>query len=812
MKPIYHKKNAAILLCILLSLFAAVSAPAQESVLHDITATQDVSGSLPPKVLMRTMTQSYCTYYDFAIKDGKIYAKEKGNAEWKLFLKTGLPFSGSGSGKDVFDPPAAICELCCDADSLCAFDQDGVMYSCFISKTAPQKPFRWRKLCGFPRENYLVQNDLVVEKRGWSMGCRRGEILWYEDRYGNQHHYGTMGLETFYFLTKDGQHIRFTDSGLPTDFSRSIQGPEEGRFVAENISVSGDTIFLIGDRGSMYTRLIDFDTMGCDPVFFQYTYEKLPQYSAGTDYISNYAPWALPAEDWFKQPKIKLSGSARLSKIISIAQTGRGNAARELRVAGTDASGRIGYYHKMLFDAEWLFSPAELVIADEFFLENKAEAGEETTFSYRGYISKNSNKLAGYSCMVEGAALSSEDRCTLTISHGEESFSCALYPVEKWTYIRRYNPGFDGTPRYYFITAEIDEWKLSRYSKDFRQLLEDLFKDRHLKLFDFSAEASTQYYQIDILGGATSFRGVTGQDAYTLFMTCDGNADAQPFVYKAGKSMELGGIGNPLSEDLVLAPKEFYTAADSEEIAQKLENNKAYRKNLEEMSKAQKKYHEKAVRSRWGFSFFDIVSRITFLNKVNFPKIKQVTSYMGDLLTANASLYGDLIAYMDWAYPSVLDLLDLRLAAYSRLLDSLENGEGSAALDSGFHESLIGYYDDIAFPHHAVQGEEATLDMLEISPQFACFVLQKADGTVILIRPEDVPQTVAENDAPYKFRATFTMVSLAKNARHAPPDNENVIADIDSYQGELRWDGKTVRIYIKNAIFTKKLLFAGSAE
>ena len=793
-------------LYIVLAFLFVLPACAEESLLHDITATQDVSGSLPPRVFMRTLTQSYCAYYEFVISEGKIYAKEKGESEWKPFLKTGLPFSKSNGGKDAFEPPAAICELCCDADSLCAFDEDGVMYSCFISKTAPQKPFRWRKLCGFPRENFLVQNDLVKDKRGWSMGCRRGEILWYEDRYGNQHHYGTMGLETFYFLTKDGQRIRFTDSGLPTDFSRSIQGPEGGRFIAENISVSGDTIFLIGDRGSMYTRLIDFDTMGCDPVFFQYTYEKLTQYSSGTDYLSNYSPWALPAEDWLRQPSITLSGAARISKVISIAQTGRGNAARELRVAGTDASGTVGYYHKMLFDSEWLFSPAPLTIAEEFFLKGGAELGEDVTFSYRGYISKNNNRLAGYTCTLSGAALSSEDRCTLTLSKGDESFSCALYPVEKWTYIRRYNPGFDGTPRYYFITAALDEWSFSSYSKDFRRLLETLFKGRNLKLFDFAAEASTEYYQIDIAEG-----GVARQNVYTLFMTGSDEGNVRPFVFKAEKSMRLAGIGDPLSADLVLSQKELYSDADREEISVKLAANKEYLSRLHETKKEQKKFHEKALRSRWEFSFFDVVSRITLLNKVNFPKIKQVTSHLGDLLSANASLYGDLIAYMDWAYPSVRELLDLRIEAYSRLLDAVELG-GSAALDGSFHETLLGYYDDIAFPRHAVQGDAATLDMLEISPQFACFLLQKADGTVILIRPENVPHTVRECDAPYKFKATFTMVSLAENARHSPPDNENVIADIDSYQGELLWDGRTVRVYVKNAIFTKKLLFSGSGS
>ena len=80
------------------------------------------------------------------------------------------------------------------------------------------------------------------------MGCRRKDVLYHTDIYGNEHHYGTMGLETIYFLTEDGLHIRFTDSGLPADFSRQIQVPLNGRFISESLSASADTIFLIGAK------------------------------------------------------------------------------------------------------------------------------------------------------------------------------------------------------------------------------------------------------------------------------------------------------------------------------------------------------------------------------------------------------------------------------------------------------------------------------------------------------------------------------------------------------------------------------------
>ena len=218
--------------------------------LVDVTDIQDVSGFLPDEVFIRTMTQSYCKYYSFVLVDGRIYARKTGESEWKLFLKTGLPFSKSLKKKDRFDSPSFIREICADADSLYAFDSDGYLYICYLTDVegGKEKSLRWHKIFGFPKNSYLLQNELVENKRGWSMGARRAGVLWYEDIYGNEHHFGTMGLETVYFLTEDGQGIRFTDSGLPPDFSRSIQCPLEGRFISQHISVSGDTIFLIGDK------------------------------------------------------------------------------------------------------------------------------------------------------------------------------------------------------------------------------------------------------------------------------------------------------------------------------------------------------------------------------------------------------------------------------------------------------------------------------------------------------------------------------------------------------------------------------------
>ncbi len=809
-----HKVLVCILSFTLAFLPCFLGAEETERVLYDITASQDVSGKFPDTVYIRTRTQSYCKYFEFVLSDGKIYAKRPGEKKWELFLKTGVPFTDILKDNAWFPTVKEVCEICCDADNIYAIDEQGIMYYCFIDSSAPVKTFFWQRLSGFPKNKYIKLNDLVTDMRGWSSGTRRRDILWYEDIYGIQHHWGTMGLETHYFLTGDGQHIRFTDSGLPTDFSRTIQNPENGTFIAENISVSGDTIFLIGSKGNMYTRLIDFDTMGCDPMWFQYTYDKLTKSSTGKDYISNYTPWALPSEDWAKQVKIPLKGKARLSKMISIAQTGRGNYARELRVAGTDEHGTIGYYHKMLFDTKWEFQEAPLVIQDNQYLDStRPERGESYVADYQGLVYRNNSIIDGVVCRITNVGLDSEDRCTLSLENGNEVFKCKVYPVEKWTYIKRYNPGRDGTPRYYFITAELDENQLLSYSPEFRGLLTDIFKEKHHKLFAFSVEATEVYYQIQVEGYEPHLLiGGNAKHSYTFFMTQDGKNCTNPFLLKQGNSLAQFGIADPLSDNLVLLENHAYTRADAEEIKAKIEANKTFAGQLRAITEENRKSFNSVNMSRWGYRLADLITRITFLNKINFPKIKQMTSFGNDVMTTSFAVYNDIATYTDWTFPSVLELTELRETYYTKLLDAVNAPDSQtegATLPPHFHNSFTGFYKDLQLGTHLTDSESGdTLEMFDVGTMFPWFILKKKDGTVLLVRLKNFTKTVLSGKTPYLFEASFRLINLPdKNLSKRV--NNDFMKDINLYTGQFEWNGNTVRLYVKNAVFTKRLLFKG---
>ncbi|MDR0630092.1 MAG: hypothetical protein LBG24_10745 [Treponema sp.] len=189
--------------------------------------------------------------------------------DWTLFEKNGLPHN---SGKPGFKKTEKITEISADADELAALACDGAFYRYCFDKTIVHASKLWFDRQGWPRKERLFMDTETARNRAWAMGKRNAQVLYYEDRFGNQHYNGTMEIATTYVLMEGGQEIRYADTGLPCDFSRNYIGPERGAFKASALSASASTMFVINEAGEMYTRLADFDVVGCDPMFFKYTY------------------------------------------------------------------------------------------------------------------------------------------------------------------------------------------------------------------------------------------------------------------------------------------------------------------------------------------------------------------------------------------------------------------------------------------------------------------------------------------------------------------------------------------------------------
>lgn len=794
--------------------------------LSDITLNENVNGTYPDSVFVKSLTQTFCKGYSFMLRDGKIWIKEDGDQQWSLLLKTGLPFSKKSQNipnSGWFEQPARICEIGADGDCLFAFDENGFMYNLYTQNSTTEKPFTWVGIFGWPNKVPLSQNNpLIKNKRGWAMGVRRKDILWYEDRFGNQHHYGTMGLETLYFLTGNGQEIRFTDSGLPCDFSHSILGPERGSFTARNISVSGDTIFLIGDDGSMYTQLIDFDTMGCDPMFFKYTYVAEKQKYAGSDYRSNFTPWGLPNEDWKKQPAIPLAGRARLSRFISISQNGQGNNARELRVAGSDSSGSPGYYSKQISNDSWKFIPASVVLHEKDYLTGSSEQGKKKEYAYSGYLLKDTNMVPGIRCSVSDFTMTSCGSCTLTVSKKTgsktESKQFAIDLVEMWTYMVRLDPGFDGTPKHFFATALFSQDECSSGDSEFDAILKDIFSGKSTKLFAFSCEATDKYVQLDTTGESKT--------PYIFFLNTYGGTYS-PSVYKSVSVLEQPIFSKYDESDLILTDKTFYTPFDIPVIKKVIANNADYIEMLNNEIAAYDSYRVNTNVSRWGYNAMDLITSITLLNHIDFPKIKTMTRFGDQLMNTNARNFRDMYEYRSFTYPQLIELVQVRISCYMALQKELYSGTAKAYPDSRLKNTFPEYFDAVHIPHF-LEGDSpsakvsATIEQISevpIFPGFLVTVNTEGEQTKVFIKVTDAAHTVyarpmfsntlsaLERD-PLEFSASFYPLSNNRSVLE-PVAGIKLLARKD---GKMIWNGKTLIIKSCNKVFGGDTLFEGTVK
>ena len=764
-----------------------------------VFAESDINGNLPRHVFVATLTQTFSRGYEFCLADGKIMMKKAGSENWALFQGTGLPFPKKRRIAPVerFDIPKKIVEIAADDDMLLAFDDEKKMFVCPIASNRVDKKFVWTNGFGWPEKNQLVQNDLVANKRGWATGTRRSSIEWYTDRFGNEHNWGTMGVTTVYFLCENGREIRFTDSGLPTDLSDTILGPERGSFVAQNISASGSTLFLIGDDGTMYTRLIDYDTMGSDPMFFKYTYIAEKQPYKGSDYRSNFTRWGLPNEDWYKQPDIALSGSARLTKYISIFQNGKGNDARVLRVAGTDPEGASGFYYKNLIDPQWRFEPSPLVLPASAFLSGtKAEGDKKNEYAYAGTVAQNGKTLSDVSCSVNDMTLTSEGSCTLVVKSGGEEKSIPLYLVTMWTYMTRYNPVFDGTPKSFFVTPHFIEADISAQNKTLDTLLKNVFGGKNLDLFSATATAWGPYLV---------FTFGKKPNEYTMTLNATKVSAAEFKKEQAASSVQTETIRT-------LDTEKTYTQSDVPLIDGIIRENE---KVIAEADVQMKTYLKNAARSelsRWGYNIFDTIAAVTMLNRVDVPKIKTMTSFGGQLMAQNADNFKFISMFELYTNPYKISAAQNIIGECNSLKNRIAES-GSARTDAFFKNTYGDYFDaahipDVTYGTVTYKKKRYETTIRRISSSLPVLRMEYADETnaqSVIIEFPSLVDDIKKETEPFSASVVFRVISGGGSAFI----KTGIRSYILSRTGTYTWDGKEAKIEVNKSLTERLPLFAG---
>jgi hypothetical protein len=323
-------------------------------------------GLLPAHIYLRTQTDTFNRFYEFATRGGEIYGRLIDSTDpWR---QVPLPpcFDGHVSGISLDDD-----EMITLDDARRIYTMDGALKS--------PVGFNWTSRWGTPfwsGPGYTLPDRVIAWS--WSVISPIEDKHW-TDPAGNHRQIGDGKVSHIWSLRSGGQRLTFNDPWLPLDESYEMCGPLRGRFRAVNLSASGSEIFVIGSHGDMWTRLYDFDLSGHDGFFFQYSYDD--QRGKGDN-----APIQLPAEPWRQQPKIP----GKITSAISVEKTGIDAVHRILRVEG-ERDGNTGYWERDIAQpaaAGWTFHETGLPLSRKL-LDNPAgdtsvvDAGPAEDFHYR---------------------------------------------------------------------------------------------------------------------------------------------------------------------------------------------------------------------------------------------------------------------------------------------------------------------------------------------------------------------------------------------------------------------------------------------
>jgi hypothetical protein len=780
------------------------------STYQSIPSGEDINGSFPEAVYIKTRTQTFNSYHYYILKDGLIWYKgitaDSGPQDWALFMETGLPHNYNDQ---YFQYPEYVAEISADADELAALSNDGRFYRICQDWIFSRATKKWLDKQGWPELDSLYMDPRTGRNKAWALGKRNDQVKYYEDPFGNQHHNGTQEIVTTYVLLENGQEICYADTGLPGDFSRNFGGPERGAFKAEALSASASTLFLINNAGEMYTRIVDFDIAGSDPMFFKYTYIPYKSEIPGTNYRSNLTPWALPPEDWQSQPAIPLKGKAAITRYITILQNGQGNAARELRVAGYNEQGETGYWSKAIFAPDWTFVPAPLYFPKDVVLFNPedssggsdakkpGERGPSQDVSMRGNLWNGDTMEAEWEYEIPNFNIL-EGSCFLRIFWRGETCTVILHPIEMWTYLRRdYLPGRTGPPKIFFVTLEIPENAMDGLSQGFQDQLNGKFKAQDKVLFHYIMEASSDYIMM---------RDNSGRNLVLTNGALTGTFPENRYAWFFHGYDEIARYNSP---ELTVQEQPAYTREQYAEIWRKSETNLQFKQELEDRIIEYRTIKKSAFKLDMVYSNFDFISRITLLNFIDIPKIYTITRFGKKILTVNKT-YTDLISdNRIWIDTKLIELLNTRIKTYNDAAARLAQGERTVVFPAGFAETAAGYWSGAGLPFEMrgsfgsgsdTRAASLTGDLLEQG--FFGWLLKIGDGESLfslLVEPEDAAKTILSRhnktaqEEPYRFKGSLSVNSInlegegrayfSRTIGSLHRSNERVKVDI-SFDGE----------------------------
>ena len=273
--------------------------------------------------------------------------------------------------------------------------------------------------------------------------------------------------------------------------------------------------------------------------------------------------------------------------------------------------------------------------ADSFLdttLDKSSLRRERQEIEYRGTCGKYIVEVPDF--------VMSEGECTLKITCGDETAEITMYPLEMWTYTYRLDPGFDGTPKCFFVTFSLEGLDSQNLSDSFYNELKKMFADKHLTLYSSRAEATQDYLHILIPD--------TPEGDISFLLKTEKAKKIKPDSFKYTFIYQKPVV------DLYMSPE--LTSPDA------VDKNKKYLKLLKKGKKLGKSLNRSAIMASGFYQLFDAFTATTMLNKLDFPKIKTVTMFGDKLVEENRVLYTQIKKNHMLIYGHLEELVKARIA------------------------------------------------------------------------------------------------------------------------------------------------------
>lgn len=638
------------------------------------------------KIYFRTTQESFSYESEYLLWKGKIWTRENHarnkDSKWELFDGKGVPH---GENAKSFKKGDYIVSFAQEATMLVAVSNRQRIY---LWQPTIKVDTTWEEEHGAPFADsvYLPAHkdwtfSLSLTKADYKRLTPMHDIVsYYEDPIGNKIEFGFTA--TVYTLDPDGQKIRYWDTGLPASFDRAFPTPERGQFKAEKLAAAGSTLMVIDKSGRIFTRMYDYEiNTGCPGLRWTYDKEWAKTFKTKGKEVKTLFDGirTLPLESWVPHANIPLIGKASITSKISIILTGKGNAARQLRVQGTNEKGKFGYYYKKLNDKKWKFK-----ITDEIFKKNisldinsKVKLGRKLDKTYTGSLLQNGKSPLKIE-LVDFYYFN--DRATLRVYYPpKKHFDMTLYTVDSWaaTVNRKFDPwmvgNINGVPKNLQGTLEIPKSILNSKHPKVKKIIDTYFRRFHLATFAFDISAD------DMKVSLQSRR--FSRDSY------DGYLD---YGYKTPISAELTNI-NPLlapeellhgysfmatKPSLIIDDPEFLTSKDVRRVKQAITANEKMIESLRKLRAAERdRYLKNGAFNSFAYAAWNILHPLGELT--GFPMFDTLSGNLfttgGQFLSIQASMNLSKWFSNDKDYEFALKLIEERIQIYDKTLERIDS-------------------------------------------------------------------------------------------------------------------------------------------